>query len=160
MSHRIMRRTAILLSPALCGLVLAGAAQAATPSKPLTLTIRDSTIVSNGDSPGDYQITAGLVSGTFGSGVESIHDKVTAVSPTEITFQGTIKLYFGAGTISGPITIHVFPHPDGSATGQGTSTLTHGTGRFAGVHARFSFQGRETTNAPVFVSHATGTFTR
>jgi hypothetical protein len=160
MSHRTMRRTAMLLSPALAGLVFAGAAQAATPAKPLTLTLRDSTIVTQGDAVGDSQLTAGLIWGTFGSGVESIHDKVTAVSTTEITFRGVVKLYVGGATLSGPITIHIFPQPNGSATGKGTGTLNHGTGRLAGLHAQFTFHGSESPTFPVFTSHATGTFTR
>jgi hypothetical protein len=160
MSHRTMRRTTTLLAPALAGVVLAGAAQAATPAKPLTLTIRDSTIVAHGDAVGDTQITAGLVSGTFGPGVESIHDKVTAVSGAEITFEGVLKLYVGGATLSGPITIHVFPQPDGSAKGVGRGAFTHGTGRFAGLQARFTFQGSETSSFPVFISHAIGSFTR
>lgn len=160
MSHRPMRRTAALLSPALAGLVFAGAAQAATPAKPLALTIRDATLVSQGDAVGDSQITAGLVSGTFGRGVESIHDKVTGISAGEITFQGVVKLYIGSATLSGPITIHIFPQPDGSAKGHGNGAFTRGTGRFAGLRARFTFVGGQTAGSPVFISHATGTFTR
>lgn len=160
MSHHTLRRTATLLSPALAGLVFAAGAQAATPAKPLTVTIRDSTIVAHGDAVGDRQITAGLVSGTFGRGVESIHDKVTAVSATEITFQGVLKLYVGGATLSGPITIHIFPQPDGSANGQGTGAFTRATGRFAGLHARFTFHGSELPGSRVFTSHATGSFTR
>ena len=56
-------------------------AQAAPTKRHLKLTIKDATINSQGDGPGDKQSTAGLVSGQpFGHAVESITDKVTSAT--------------------------------------------------------------------------------
>ena len=77
----------------------------------LKLTIKDATITSQGDRPGNKQTTAGLVSGKpFGNGVESITDKVTARPTTTITFAGTITIYTTHGIITGTIDIKIKPH--------------------------------------------------
>ncbi len=138
--------------------IAAPIAQAAPNKHHIKLTIKDATITSQGDRPGNKQTTAGLVTGKpFGSGVESITDKITTVTSTTITFAGTITIYTTHGTINGTITIKVKPASSGGATGTGTGKFTRGTGSYAGAHGTFTFTGAESANAPVFVSHAIGT---
>lgn len=138
--------------------IAAPIAQGALNKHQLKLTIKDATITSQGDRPGNNQTTAGLISGKpFGNGVESITDKVTAVTSTTITFAGTITIYTTHGTINGKITIKIKPASSGGATGTGTGNITGGTDRYTRAHGAFTFTGAESANSTVFVSHATGT---
>jgi hypothetical protein len=133
-------------------------AQGAPSQHHIKLTIKDATITSQGDRPGDKQTTAGLVSGQpFGHGVESITDKVTTVTSSTITFSGAITIYTARGTVNGTITVTIKPASNGSATGTGSGKITGGTGHYKGAHGTFKFTGAESANVPVFVSHAHGT---
>lgn len=153
----LTRTVAIIAALGTIG-IAAPIAQGARNKHQLKLTIKDSTITSQGDRPGNKQTTAGLVSGKpFGKGVESISDKVTAVTSTTVTFVGTITIYTRHGIINSTITIKIKPAPSGGATGSGTGNITGGTGRYAGAHGAFTFTGAESANSTVFVSHATGT---
>jgi hypothetical protein len=132
-------------------------AQGASAQHHLKLTIKDATITSQGDRPGAKQTSAGVVSGKpFGQGVESITDKVKAVTRTTITFSGAITIYTTRGIITGTITIRIKPTSSGGATGTGSGNITGGTGDYAGAHGAFTFTGAESANPPVFVSHARG----
>lgn len=138
--------------------IAAPIAQGAPTKHKIKLTIKDATITSQGDRPGNKQTTAGLVSGKpFGHAVESITDRVTTVTSTTITFAGTITIYTTHGTITGPIKIKIKPTANGGATGTGTVKITGGTGSYTGEHGTFTFTGAESANSTVFVSHATGT---
>ena len=138
--------------------IAAPIAQGATTSHQLKLTIKGVTITSQGDRPGNKQTSAGLVSGKpFGDAVDSISDKVTAVTSTTVTFAGAITIYTTHGTINGPIKIKIKPTAHGGATGTGIVKITGGTGRYTGAHGAATFTGAESANSPVFVSHATGT---
>ncbi|MFZ0042853.1 MAG: hypothetical protein WAK93_16195, partial [Solirubrobacteraceae bacterium] len=124
----------------------------------IKLTIKDATITSQGDRPGNKQTSTGLVSGKpFGHSVESIADKVTTVTSTTITFAGRITIYTAHGIINGTIEIKIKPKSSGGATGTGTGTITGGTGSYTGAHGAFTFTGAESANSTVFVSHVTGT---
>ena len=132
--------------------------QAATTQHALKLTIRDSTISSQGDSPGNRQTTAGLVSGNpIGHGVESISDKVTSTTSATVTLKGTIAIYTTHGIMTGQINIHITPTSNGGATGTGDGKITSGSGRYTKAHGKFTFAGGETPNFSVFLSHVTGT---
>jgi hypothetical protein len=143
---------------ALGSIAIAAPIAQGTPNRhQLKLTIKDATITSQGDRPGNKQTTAGLVSGKpFGYGVESITDRVTTVTSTTITFAGTITIYTAHGIINGTITIKIKP-TNGGATGTGTGKITGGTGRYTGAHGTFTFTGAESANSTVFASHVTGT---
>ena len=138
--------------------IAAPIAQGAPNKHQLKLTIKDATITSQGDRPGNKQTTAGLVSGKpFGHAVESITDKVTTVTSTTITFAGTITIYTTHGIIKATIKIKIKPASNGGATGTGTAKITGGTGHYTGAHGTFTFTGAESANSTVFVSHAIGT---
>jgi hypothetical protein len=138
--------------------VAAPIAQGASNQHKIKLTLKDATVTSQGDRPGDRQTTAGLVSGDpIGHGVESITDKVTTVTNTTIAFAGAITIYTNRGTITGTITIKIKPASSGGATGTGNGKITGGTGHYTGAHGTFTFTGAESTSSPVFVSHVSGT---
>jgi hypothetical protein len=153
-----MLRTAIAVIAPLLSLTLAPPpAAAAATQHALKLTIRDSTISSQGDSPGNRQTTAGLVSGDpIGHGVESISDKVTSATSTTVTFKGTIAIYTTHGIMTGTIHIQVTPTSNG-ATATGDGKIIGGTGRYTRAHGKFTFAGSESPNSSVFVSRVTGT---
>jgi hypothetical protein len=133
-------------------------AQGASDHHHIKLTIRDATITSQGDRPGNKQTTAGVVDGEpLGHGVESITDTVKTVTSTTITFSGAITLYTTRGTITGTIEIKIKPGSSGGATGTGSGTFTGGTGHYRGAHGTFTFTGAELSHSPVFVSHVRGT---
>ena len=133
-------------------------AQAVSNTHQLKLTIKDATISSQGDRPGNQQTTAGLVSGKpLGHAVESITDRVTTVTSSTITFAGTITIYTTHGIINGTIEIKIKPASNGGATGTGSGKITGGTGHYRGAHGSFTFTGAESANSTVFVSHLTGT---
>lgn len=133
-------------------------AQGAPNKHQIKLAIKDATITSQGDRPGNTQTTAGLVSGKpFGHGVESITDKVTTVTSTTITFAGTITIYTTHGIIDGKIKVKIKPASSGGATGTGTGKITGGTGRYTGAHGTFTFTGAESAHSTVFVSQVIGT---
>jgi hypothetical protein len=153
-----MRTRSIAIILAAAGIAAAvPAAQGATGKHQLKLTIRDSTIVAQGDRPGDRQTTAGLISGpAFGSGIESISDRVTSASASTFSFAGTITIYSSHGTLDGMITIRIKPQAKGGATGAGTLTITGGSGRYKGARGALTFTGAESARSSVFVSHASG----
>ena len=151
------RLVATILALGSCA-IAAPIAQGTPNQHQLKLTIKDATITSQGDHPGNKQTTAGLVSGKpLGDGAESITDKVTTVTSSTITFSGTITIYTTHGTISGTITIKIKPASSGGATGTGTGKITAGTGSYTGAHGTFTFTGAESANSTVFVSHLSGT---
>jgi hypothetical protein len=153
----MLKRCIAVIIPILSLAIAAPLAQAMPKQHQLKLTIKDSTITSQGDSPGNKQNTAGLVSGNpFGRAVESISDKVTNATSTTITFSGTITIYTTQGTVTGTIKFKIIPASNGSATGTGGGKVTNGTGRYKGAHGKFTFTGAEAANSPVFVSHVTG----
>ena len=124
-------------------------AQGALNKHHLKLTIKDATITSQGDRPGNKQTTAGLIAGKpFGNGVESITDKVTAVTSTTITFAGTITIYTTHGIINGTITIKIKPASSGGATGTGTGNITGGTGRYTESTRRLHLHRRRVRDYP------------
>jgi hypothetical protein len=154
----MLKRCVAMIAPILSLAIAVPVAQAAPKSHHLKLTIKDSTITSQGDSPGNKQTTAGLVKGNpFGRGVESISDKVTNATSTAITFNGTITIYTAQGTLTGTVKFKITPAPNGSATGTGSGKITNGTGRYKGAHGKVNFTGAQAANSSVFVSHATGT---
>jgi hypothetical protein len=138
--------------------IAAPTAQAAPRTHRFKLTIRDATITSQGDRPGNKQTTAGLVSGNpVRHGVESISDRVTAVTSTTVIFAGTITIYTVHGNINGTIAITIKPTSHGGATGTGSATITSGTGSYTGAHGSLTFTGAESATSALFVSHVTGT---
>ncbi len=154
----MLRRAIAVIAPVLALTLAPPLAQAATRQHALKLTIRDSTISSQGDSPGNKQTTAGLVSGNpIGHGVESISDKVTSATSATVTLKGTIAIYTTHGIITGTIDIQVTPTSNGGATATGDGKITGGSGRYAKAHGKFNFAGSERANSSVFVSHVTGT---
>jgi hypothetical protein len=154
----MLRRAIAVVAPVLSLTLAPPLAHAATTQHALKLTIRDSTISSQGDSPGNRQTTAGLVSGNpIGHGVESISDKVTSATSATIILKGTIAIYTTRGIMTGTIDIHVTPTSNGGATATGDGKITGGSGRYARAHGKFTFAGGESSNSSVFVSHITGT---
>ena len=140
--------------------IAAPIAQGAPTKHKIKLTIKDATITSQGDRPGDKQTTAGTrLRKPFGHAVEWITDQSRPSTSTTITFPGTITIYTTHGTITGPIKIKIKPTANGGATGTGTVKITGGTGSYTGEHGTFTFTGAESANSTVFVSHATGTVT-
>ncbi len=152
----MLKRTIAVIVAMLAVAITVALAQAAPTKHHLKLTIKDATINSQGDRPGDKQSTAGLVTGQpFGQAVESITDKVTSATSTTVSFDGTITIYTSQGNLTGSIHIKITPTSTG-ANGTGRGTITHGTGPYRNARGNFTFTGAESANSPLFVSHATG----
>jgi hypothetical protein len=156
----MLRRAITVIVPVLSFAIIGPVAQAAATKHAIKLTIRDSTITSQGDRPGNKQTTAGLVSGNpFGHGVESISDKVASATSTTFKFKGTITIYTTHGNINATINFTVTPASSGGATGTGGGNITGGSGRYIAAHGHYTFTGNEAANSSVFVSHVIGTVT-
>jgi hypothetical protein len=152
----MLRRALATIVPLLTIAIIAPPSQAATTHS-LKLTIKDSTITSQGDRPGARQHTAGLVSGNpLGAGVESISDRVASATSTNFTFQGTITIYTTDGTLAATIKFTVTPTSSGGANVTGGGDFTGGTGRYAGARGHFHATGSETANSSVLIAHARG----
>ena len=116
----MLKRTIAVIVAMLAVAITVPLAQAAPTKHHLKLTIKDATINSQGDRPGDKQSTAGLVTGQpFGQAVESITDKVTSATSTTVSFDGTITIYTSQGNLTGSIHIKITPTSTG-ANGTGT----------------------------------------
>ena len=66
---------------------------------------------------------AGVISGSLGKGA------IIIVGATS----GRVTAYYPGGSVAGTFKLTITPNPDNSATYTGTTTLTSGTGAYAGA---------------------------
>jgi hypothetical protein len=152
----MLKRHLAPLGPLMILIAVAPTAQAAARTQSIKLIIRDTPV----SKQGLKQTTAGLISGApFGTGVESIAERVTAATHTSIGLRGAIHIYTPHGSVTGTLSFNVTLAANGSASGLGSGQITGGSGSYSGAHGTFEFAGTEAANSPIFVIRATGKVT-
>jgi hypothetical protein len=124
----MLKRFAVLFAVVGLGSVLVVPANAAAPkpktkSLSLSFTAAPLTPVANTD--------AGVISGSLGKGA------IVIVGATS----GRVTAYYAGGSLTGTFKLTVTPNPDNSATYTGTTTLTSGTGAYAGAKGNAKVSG-------------------
>lgn len=141
-------RLRFLSALVLAGVALLAPAAAQAVTVKADATVRLATISSKGTppAPGSSSTSAGTVSrGALGRG--AITSKLTFGE--NLSFTGSTRSFFAAGTVAGTLKGSAKGNPDGSVTFSGSGTFTGGTGRFRGAKGKFSFTGTLPSGAQV-----------
>jgi hypothetical protein len=139
--------------------VAPGLAQAKT-TRNYTATLQSAPLATgNGyPAPGGTALLAGSVQARpFGNG--ALIDRVTITSqpaPNVFAFEGTERVFFGAGTQRNRFTGTATVQADGSQVVAVSGRYTGGTGRYRGASGRYTFSGTVAPGSTVLIGSSRG----